>query len=80
MSLDRLTIPALRAAYGAGELTPTALCQELLPKIAASHAVFISKPRPDEVYARCKCVGGAWGAPEQGAPSRCRHAACAPAL
>lgn len=51
-----LTLGALKAAYSSGKLTPTALCTELVQKILASHAVFITKPRLTEVLERCKCV------------------------
>ncbi len=49
-----LTLPALRAAYASGSLTPTSLCDQLLPAIAASKAVFISKPTEEDVRERCK--------------------------
>lgn len=49
-----LTLPALRAAYAAGSLTPTALAQQLLPAVAASQSVFISRPTEEEVLERCR--------------------------
>lgn len=64
---ESLTLPALRAAYGGG-LTPTALCAELLPAIAANRGVFIARPSDEEVLERCRCGVGRWEAP----PSRQR--------
>jgi hypothetical protein len=57
LTTEDLTLPALRAAYAAGTLTPTALCQQLLPSIAASRDIYITKPKEDEVYERCRSVG-----------------------
>ena len=51
---EGLTLAALREAYAGGKLTPTALVAELLPKIAASHATFITKPREWDTLERCK--------------------------
>ena len=56
VTTEDLTLPALRAAYAAGRLTPTALARELLPAIAASRAVFISRPSDEEVLQRCRCA------------------------
>jgi allophanate hydrolase len=55
-----LTLPALRSAYAAGALTPTALCQELLPALAASRSVFITKAREEDIYERCRWAGQGW--------------------
>jgi allophanate hydrolase len=71
VTTDDLTLSALKTTYAAGKLTPTALCETLLAKIAASHAIFISKPRPAEVMERCKFLealpadqrGPLWGIP-----------------
>lgn len=49
-----LTLPALRAAYASGSLTPTEVCRQLLPAIAASTAVFIARPTDEELLERCK--------------------------
>jgi hypothetical protein len=54
LTTEDLTLTALRAAYASGKLTPSALCGELVAKVLASHAVFITKPRPAEVAERCK--------------------------
>ena len=54
VSTEALTLSSLKAAYTEGKLTPTQLCEQLLPAIAASHAVFITKPRPADVMERCK--------------------------
>lgn len=61
LTTEELTLPALRARYAGGG-TPTALCRELLPALAASRAVFISRPSDEEVLERCRCAG----------PARCR--------
>ena len=55
-----LTLPALRSAYAAGALTPTALCQELLPALAASRSVFINKALEEDIYERCRWAGQGW--------------------
>ena len=49
-----LTLDAIKAAYSSGKLTPSALCGELLRKVAATHAVFITKARAADVMERCK--------------------------
>lgn len=54
VTTEELTLPNLRAAYASGKLTPTKLCQDLMATITASHAVFITKPRPADVAERCK--------------------------
>ncbi|KAL4513659.1 hypothetical protein Ndes2526A_g04990 [Nannochloris sp. 'desiccata'] len=54
VSTEELTLSAVKEAYASGKLTPTALCQRLVEKISASHAVFITKPRMAEVMERCK--------------------------
>jgi hypothetical protein len=54
VTTDDLTLDAVKAAYASGKLTPTALCEQLLPRVVGSHAVFITKPRPAEVLERCK--------------------------
>lgn len=54
LTTEDLTLPALRAAYAAGSLTPTRLCRELLPAIAASRAVFIARPTEEEMMERCR--------------------------
>ena len=53
LTTEDLALPALRARYAAGG-TPTALCRELLPALAASHGVFISRPSDEEVLERCR--------------------------
>lgn len=53
LTSEDLALPALRARYAAGG-TPTALCRELLPALAASHGVFISRPSDEEVLERCR--------------------------
>lgn len=53
LTTEDLALPALRARYAAGG-TPTALCRELLPALAASRGVFVSKPGDDEVLERCR--------------------------
>lgn len=53
-----LTLPALRAAYASGSLTPTEVCRQLLPAIAASTAVFIARPTDEELLERCKFLEG----------------------
>ncbi|KAL4458329.1 hypothetical protein ABPG75_013194 [Micractinium tetrahymenae] len=66
-----LTLAALRAAYAAGSLTPTEVCRQLLPAIAASRAVFIARPKDEEVLERCRYLeslpaaqrGPLWGIP-----------------
>jgi hypothetical protein len=66
-----LTLQALRAAYAAGALTPTSLCQQLLPALAASRSVFITKAWEEDIYERCR-----WDKqPAQGAHCHCcnRH-------
>ncbi len=55
LTTQDLALPALRARYAAGG-TPTALCRELLPALAASHGVFISRPCDEEVLERCRWV------------------------
>ena len=54
ITTDQLTLVSLRAAYAAGTLTPTALCERLLPAVAASRGVFIAPATEAEVYARCR--------------------------
>jgi allophanate hydrolase len=54
MSTEELTLSAIKEAYASGKVTPTALCQRLVEKIAASHAIMITKPRIAEVLERCK--------------------------
>ena len=56
LTTEDLTLPALRARYAGGG-TPTALCRELLPALAASRAVFISRPSDEEVLERCRWAG-----------------------
>jgi len=71
VTTEDLTLSAVRAAYADGKLSPTKLCEELLPKITSSHAVFITKPRPPDVLERCKFLeslpadqrGSLWGIP-----------------
>lgn len=58
LTTEDLTLPALRAAYAAGSLTPTAVATQLLPFIAASPAVFIAKPTEKDVLERCRWVLG----------------------
>ncbi|KAI7838879.1 hypothetical protein COHA_007345 [Chlorella ohadii] len=70
LTTQDLALPALRARYAAGG-TPTALCRELLPALAASHGVFISRPCDEEVLERCRFLeaqpaeqrGPLWGVP-----------------
>lgn len=74
LTTEDLTLPALRAAYAAGRLTPTAVARELLPAIAAARAVFIARPTEEQVLERCRCVGLSWvlgahgTAPQSAAP------------
>lgn len=56
VTTEDLTLPALKAAYSSGKLTPTNLCTQLVTKIATSQAVFITKPRLPDVLERCKYV------------------------
>jgi hypothetical protein len=51
---EELTLSAIKEAYASGKLTPAALCKQLVEKISASHAVFITKPRMAEVMERCR--------------------------
>ena len=53
LTTEDLALPALRARYAAGG-TPSALCHELLPALAASRGVFVSMPGDDEVLERCR--------------------------
>lgn len=54
LTTKELTLPALRAAYAAGNLSPTEVCCQLLPAVAASQAVFIARPKDEEVLERCR--------------------------
>lgn len=56
LTTRELTLPALRAAYAAGSLTPTEVCRQLLPAIAVSRAIFIARPIDDAVLERCRSV------------------------
>ncbi|PRW20653.1 allophanate hydrolase [Chlorella sorokiniana] len=70
LTTEDLALPALRTRYAAGG-TPTALCRELLPALAAAHGVFISRPCDEEVLERCRFLeaqppeqhGALWGVP-----------------
>lgn len=71
LTTKELTLPALRAAYAAGNLSPTEVCCQLLPAVAASQAVFIARPKDEEVLERCRYLeslpaeqrGPLWGIP-----------------
>lgn len=71
LTTRELTLPALRAAYAAGSLTPTEVCRQLLPAIAVSRAIFIARPIDDAVLERCSYLeslpaeqrGPLWGIP-----------------
>ncbi|KAL4418868.1 hypothetical protein ABPG77_002624 [Micractinium sp. CCAP 211/92] len=71
LSTRDLTLQALRAAYAAGSLTPTEVCRQLLPAIASSQAVFIARPKDEDVLERCRFLeslpteqrGPLWGIP-----------------
>ncbi len=54
LSTRDLTLQGLRAAYAAGSLTPTEVCRQLLPAIASSQAVFIARPKDEDVLERCR--------------------------
>ncbi len=60
MILDPLEIGAIHAAYRAGTLTPVALMQEMLARIAAwpDPAVFIARVPEAEVLARAAALAG----------------------
>ena len=53
-----LTLAALRGAYAAGSLAPSALARELHGRIEATQHVFLSRPGLEEVLGRCRWAAG----------------------
>ncbi len=53
MTTADLTLEALKVAYSSGTKTPTQVCHDCMLKVVASHAVFVSKPKMQDVLERC---------------------------